>query len=124
MIQTVSDELSLYSISPLEKALDLRKNSNQEDCAWGKALGARALFLAQAIVSIVAIPFFLLAALFVPLLVLCSDGSKEALKTAFGLGKMMPFHLSIIPTSLFAAFLPHSLEWISPMKQTLQCLQD
>lgn len=112
----------VYLGYPMGTARDLRADSLKEGGTWMQSLGARALFVAQSIVSIVAIPLIILAALFMLPLAWCADVGDTPCDVLKFLGKMSLVHLSAIPTSLIAALVPHSCEWSSPAKEVAECL--
>jgi hypothetical protein len=103
-------------------AEELREKSNAQDGTWGQALGSRALFIAQAITSIVGLPIFLLAAIFTFSLDLCLEDSNGAWDSMIALGKAELMHIAIIPTALISAFAPHFSMWNSPAQEVSSCL--
>jgi hypothetical protein len=111
-----------YSVGLMEKAEELRNETNREDGTWGQAIGSRGLYIAQVVASIVALPIFLLAAIFAPALALCIEGKEDAWKALDVIGRIELFHLSVIPTALIAAFAPHSAMWNSPAKEVSGCV--
>jgi hypothetical protein len=120
MLQEVTKKLFEYSMTPMQKAMEFRSTSLQDEsiCLEAtQALGARALFIAQVIVSLIALPIFLLGMFLVPPLQLCAKREGEVLAAATAFGKMCLVHLSIIPTALISACLPHSLECETPLRQ-------
>jgi hypothetical protein len=123
MITTFCKESAKYFIAPGKTALELRKASLEEKGTWGEALKARALFIAQAIVSIVAVPLALLALIFVAPLVLCTEGKEAAHKLLKELSFTILGHITTIPTALLAAVVPHSLKWQAPASQAVQCFK-
>jgi hypothetical protein len=123
MIRNFCNESRKYFMAPSDMALELRNASIEENGTWGQALAARVLFVAQAIVSLVAIPLALLALLFIPPLALCIEGREAAYNLAKELMCSSLSHLSAIPTTLLAAVLPHSLTWNAPAVQVNQCFR-
>jgi hypothetical protein len=122
MITSAYQKCFMYASKPIAKALNLRDASIEDNGTWGEALTARALFIAQAIVSLVAIPFTFLALLFAPALALCVEGKKAAGKLLKDLSGATLLNISFIPTGLISAFVPHSLEWKAPTLQVVKCL--
>jgi hypothetical protein len=121
-ISGVVRNLSGYFCSPMEEACTLRDKTNSKDGTWGQAIGARGLFIAQAIASIVALPILLLAAIFTPALALCIEGKENAWELLKAIARTEILHLSLIPTALIAAFAPHSAKCLSPTKEVIECL--
>lgn len=122
MISTACMKFSICSAIPCGIAEKLRGASiGENNGTWGEVLGARALFIAQAIVSIVAAPLTLLALLFAPFLALCMEDKEAAKKNFKQLGFMLLNHVTFIPTTLIAAFVPHSLKWNAPMLPVAKC---
>ncbi|HEX2582792.1 MAG TPA: hypothetical protein VHL30_01610 [Chlamydiales bacterium] len=65
--------------------------------------------IVQVIVSFVAVPFALLAMLFVPLVTLVSHDQDTAQAYAIGFGGLAAGHLFRIPQSLIGAIFPSTL---------------
>jgi hypothetical protein len=78
---------------------------------------ARGLFLAQIICSIVALPLTLIATIPIVLIVSVSEGVKKGREELIEMAKYEVEHLAAIPTSLIAAFVRHSSEWLSPSRE-------
>jgi hypothetical protein len=124
MITSACQKFFDYSFSPVSKAETLRDASIKDNGTWGEALTARALFIAQAIVSLVTVPLTLLALLFAPALALCVEGKEQAGQVLKYLGYMSLAHIFFIPTTLIAAFVPHSLQWEAPVSQASKCFEN
>jgi uncharacterized membrane protein (UPF0136 family) len=124
MITSACDTFFKYSFSPTKKANELREASIKDNGTWGEALTARALFIAQAIVSLVAIPLVFLGLIFASALALCIEGKEAAVELAKYISFMSLLNIAVIPTSLISAFAPHSLQWEAPVAQVFQCLKN
>jgi hypothetical protein len=122
MITSACQKFFDHSFSPFAKASDLRAASIKDNGTWGEALTARALYIAQAIVSIVTAPITLLALIFAPALALCVEGKEKAGELLKQLSFASVLNISLIPATLIAAFIPHSLQWEAPVAQVVQCI--
>lgn len=106
-----------WSQYPGNVASVLREEAVQEK-NWAKDATARALFLAQVICSLVAVPLTFLGILLAMASLFCR--AKTASMALMQLVVCELLHLAAIPTYLLAAMLPHSMNWDSPMKQLRQ----
>ncbi len=123
MISNAIEAFAGYSVATKEAADDFRKESISQGGTWGPALTARALYIAQAVISLVAAPLSLLGLLFGSGVVLCTEGREKACEVLKGAILMPLLHIAIIPTVLIATVLPHSLKWDTPAAQALECLK-
>jgi len=121
MISSSINTLLSYSLKPGVIAEDLR-DAFLDDDRWEVGLGSRALYIAQVVTSIAAMPLAILAIIRISVLILCVEGKEAAMELFLSLAKLPILHLCAIPTCLIAAFVPHSLKWEWPAQQVLDCL--
>jgi hypothetical protein len=117
MISGTCQFITSCTFLPSAASINLRDMANREDGTCIEWLGARVAFLAQAAASVAGTAFCLLAAIFAPPLILCSEGQNQAWNALTHLGKYTCLHLSLIPTSLIAAILPHPWNYFSPAEE-------
>jgi len=107
--------------APVEKATDLRDVCLYKDkCKEG--IWSRLLFIAQVVVSLVAIPLSFLAALLLSFPFSFFPGNIGPCHAAKMVFIYPLIHLSYIPSCLIAAFAPHSWEYLSPSKELIEWL--
>jgi hypothetical protein len=94
-----------FTCIPYDKARELR---SEDSCKSG--LSSRALFLAQTICSLVAVPFILLAGIFTTAIALCSDGKANAWKELEGTWESLKLTSLLIPVSLINILAPCSCQ--------------
>jgi hypothetical protein len=82
--------------------------SQSPEGSWVQNVGARGLFVAQAIVSIAMLPLNLIAMTFGSALALCFEGSEAAWVILDKTSRFELVHLALIPTGLIGAFAPES----------------
>ncbi len=88
------------SVKPILQAFELQKKGGIL-----KEIGARALFIAQIVVSIIAIPILLLIGIFNAAFLALSLEGKKSLKTLQEMGKTVTLHLALfLPMSIVGLF--------------------
>lgn len=106
MITSGYGKVAEYSLGCGEMANKLYNNSQRDDGTCLERLGAQALFLAQVIVSIVALPLNLIAMIFCPLLALCTEGPEKAWELFKGGVFCEYMHYAMLPISILGVFAP------------------
>jgi hypothetical protein len=105
----------------IKEATELRTQSVKEN-SWVKDGKARLAFVAQAIVSIVATVFAILATILFSIAALCIEGRDAAWEILKGMTWITLIHASCIPTCFIAAFAKHSWDWQSPTHEIAECI--
>ena len=100
------ENIAKHAAAPYHKAKEL---ASKDTCI--NSLGAHALYVAQIVTSVVALPFILLGGIATTLQALCtrqdsSSREERALKEIVGTAKAVGFALVSIPVSLFKAIVP------------------
>lgn len=76
----------------------------EESCL--KSTGARFLYLAQVIATLVALPLNILAMIFCPAFALCTEGSEEAWKLFKSAVLLEYMHYALLPVFTLGVFAP------------------
>ena len=105
MISSSYDTVAEKSLFFAEMAKEIYNESKLEESCL-KSTGARFLYLAQVIATLVTLPLNILAMIFCPAFALCTEGSEEAWELFKSAVRVEFMHYTLLPVFTLGVFAP------------------